>query len=253
MQRNGELSVEEILESIKKVIARDNKDTAETVRYRRETEGVVLRGPGSNFGLMPVADTVNDDEESREEPGKVAEEDLAGEYDLDAEADAEVLDLGDAATELLDDEDAGSDDLPLATDPQFAVTTESTATDLGEDGDSEPPESETLASETFASETLASETLDSETLDLQETEEEQAVAAYPASTISEPTREALVTMPESSDSPFAASSPTGETPIERMVRESLRPMLREWLDTNLPPIVEQMVKTELERIMGKSH
>ena len=248
MQRNGELSVEEILESIKKVIARDNKDTAETVRYRRETEGVVLRGPGSNFGLMPVAETVNDDEESREESRKVAEEELAGEYDLDAEEDAEVLDLGDAATELLDDEDAGSDDLPLATDPQFAVAAESTAADLGEDG-----ASETHASETPASETPDSETLDSETLDLQETEEEQAVAAYPASTISEPTREALVTMPESSDSPFVASSPTGETPIERMVRESLRPMLREWLDTNLPPIVEQMVKTELERIMGKSH
>jgi len=224
MQRNGELSVEEILESIKKVIARDNKDSAQTERFRRETEGVVLRGPGSNFGLMQVSETGNDDDADE----VLADEDSSDEYDLEAEEDAEVLDLGDAATELLDDEDARSDDLPLAAGPQFAETA---ASDLGENGDSELIEP----------------------LDLQETEEEQPVAAYPAETISEPTREALVTMPESSDSPFAASSPTGETPIERMVRESLRPMLREWLDTNLPPIVEQMVKTELERIMGKSH
>ena len=226
MQRNGELSVEEILESIKKVIARDNKDSAQTERFRRETEGVVLRGPGSNFGLMQVSETGNDDDADE----VLADEDSSDEYDLEAEEDAEVLDLGDAATELLDDEDARSDDLPLAADPQFAETSVTAASDLGENGDSELIEP----------------------LDLQETEEEQAVAAFPAETISEPTREALVTMPESTDSPFVATTPTGETPIERMVRESLRPMLREWLDTNLPPIVEQMVKTELERIMGTS-
>jgi len=226
MQRNGELSVEEILESIKKVIARDNKDSAQTERFRRETEGVVLRGPGSNFGLMQAAETVNDDDADE----LLAEEDSSDEYDLDAEEDPEVLDLGDAATELLDDEDAQTGDLPLATDPQFAETAVTTASDLGENSDSDLIEP----------------------LDLQETEEEQVVTAFPAETISEPTREALVTMPESSDSPFVSASPTGETPIERMVRESLRPMLREWLDTNLPPIVEQMVKTELERIMGTS-
>ncbi len=179
---------------------------------------------------MQVAETVNDDDADESAEEELPEEDSSDEYDLETEDDAEVLDLGDAATELLNDEDAENGDLPLASDPQFAETAVPIASDLGENSDSELIEP----------------------LDLQETEEEQAVTAIPAPTISEPIREALVTMPETSDSPFAAASPNGETPIERMVRESLRPMLREWLDTNLPPIVEQMVKTELERIMGTS-
>lgn len=40
MRQEGEPSVEEILESIKKVIARDNRDTAAAERQRRESVGV---------------------------------------------------------------------------------------------------------------------------------------------------------------------------------------------------------------------
>lgn len=39
----------------------------------------------------------------------------------------------------------------------------------------------------------------------------------------------------------------GQT-IEGVVRELLRPMLKEWLDRNLPAIVEARVEAELERI-----
>ena len=43
MRQAGEPSVEEILESIKKVIARDNRAEAEQVRRRREHTGVAER------------------------------------------------------------------------------------------------------------------------------------------------------------------------------------------------------------------
>lgn len=36
--------------------------------------------------------------------------------------------------------------------------------------------------------------------------------------------------------------------LEQMVREEIRPLLRAWLDENLPPLVERLVKAELERI-----
>jgi len=36
--------------------------------------------------------------------------------------------------------------------------------------------------------------------------------------------------------------------IEDMVREMLRPMLKEWLDRNLPPMVEQFVEREIVRL-----
>ncbi|MCD8497886.1 MAG: DUF2497 domain-containing protein [Alphaproteobacteria bacterium] len=36
--------------------------------------------------------------------------------------------------------------------------------------------------------------------------------------------------------------------IEDVVRDELRPMLREWLDKNLPPLIERLVQDELERV-----
>ncbi len=39
--------------------------------------------------------------------------------------------------------------------------------------------------------------------------------------------------------------------LEGLVREMLRPMLREWLDAKLPTLVEQMVAKEIARITGQ--
>lgn len=36
--------------------------------------------------------------------------------------------------------------------------------------------------------------------------------------------------------------------IEDLVQEMLRPMLKAWLDQNLPPMVERMVRSEIERV-----
>jgi cell pole-organizing protein PopZ len=36
--------------------------------------------------------------------------------------------------------------------------------------------------------------------------------------------------------------------IEELVQELMRPMLRAWLDDNLPPLVERLVKAEIERV-----
>lgn len=49
--------------------------------------------------------------------------------------------------------------------------------------------------------------------------------------------------PEPADVDF----PSGPT-IDEMVRGLLRPMLKEWLDANLPAIVEAQVRKEVERI-----
>lgn len=210
--QKGEPSVEEILESIKKVIARDNKDSAQTERYRRETEGVVRRRAGANFGITPMAENGNgndldedlpEDELDERQPGAEDGEKLPEEYELDT-PDGEVLDLGAAATRMLDEYAAEPGDSPLV-EPVSAHP-----------------------------------------------DEQEPAATLPAMQVPETPVEALAPMPEASETPFASIAPEGETPLERMVRESLRPMLREWLDTNLPPIVERMVKSELERIMGKS-
>ena len=46
---------------------------------------------------------------------------------------------------------------------------------------------------------------------------------------------------------------SGETSLEGLAREMLRPMLAQWLDTNLPDMVERLVKAEIARIAGKKH
>jgi uncharacterized protein len=44
---------------------------------------------------------------------------------------------------------------------------------------------------------------------------------------------------------------SGETSLEGLTRELLRPMLKDWLDSHLPSLVEAMVAKEIERITKK--
>ena len=60
---------------------------------------------------------------------------------------------------------------------------------------------------------------------------------------------ALQTLSEPGAAPQIVRS--GETSLEGLTRELLRPMLKDWLDTHLPPIVEAMVEREITRITKK--
>lgn len=44
---------------------------------------------------------------------------------------------------------------------------------------------------------------------------------------------------------------SGETSLEALAKELLRPALTEWLDRNLPAMVERLVAAEIARIVGK--
>ena len=44
-----------------------------------------------------------------------------------------------------------------------------------------------------------------------------------------------------------ASGPT----IEDIVRQEIRPLLKAWLDVNLAPMVERLVRVEIERVVGR--
>jgi uncharacterized protein len=45
--------------------------------------------------------------------------------------------------------------------------------------------------------------------------------------------------------------PPQANPLEDMIREMLRPMLKQWLDDNLPRLVDEHVKREISRITGR--
>lgn len=48
-----------------------------------------------------------------------------------------------------------------------------------------------------------------------------------------------------------ATAPAGVRSMEDVVLDALRPMLKQWLDTNLPDMVEAMVAREISRITGR--
>jgi cell pole-organizing protein PopZ len=50
--------------------------------------------------------------------------------------------------------------------------------------------------------------------------------------------------------PAPVASSGGRT-VEDIARELLRPMLKEWLDQNLPPLVERIVRSEIQRVVGR--
>ncbi|MCY7271692.1 MAG: DUF2497 domain-containing protein [Sphingomonas bacterium] len=49
----------------------------------------------------------------------------------------------------------------------------------------------------------------------------------------------------------AAPPPPPINPLEQMLRDMLRPVLKQWLDEHLPRIVDEHVRREISRITGK--
>jgi cell pole-organizing protein PopZ len=49
----------------------------------------------------------------------------------------------------------------------------------------------------------------------------------------------------------AAGVSRGGPTLEDVVRDELRPLLRAWLDNNLPPLVERIVRAEIERLVAR--
>ncbi|RDC61169.1 hypothetical protein HME9302_02388 [Alteripontixanthobacter maritimus] len=180
MQHGSDASVEEILESIKKVIARDNRSGAHDRRRRRERESL-------------EAEIADEPETTEAEPENAAAPEPASHDEAE-----EILDLSPADYA----EDAAFDDEDMADEPR----------DLADD--------------------------DTVSLLTQHTHDamRQNLAA-------------LATMATPGAAPQIVRS--GETSLEGLVREMLRPMLAQWLDTNLPPMVEKLVQAEIARIAGK--
>jgi len=173
MRQASEPSVEEILESIKKVIARDNRAEAARERIRRDSAAEVP-------AATPIA--------ARPAPRGEGKPALFP---------ADVLDLSEVAAQILQEERGIA-----------------CVADLETDEDDETP----LLPETTAASM----------------------------------RESLATLAMMA-APGAAPQivRSGETSLEDLVRDLLRPQLADWLDRNLPPMVEKLVAAEIARIVGK--
>ena len=93
-----------------------------------------------------------------------------------------------------------------------------------------------------------------EVLELTETDEEEdaGTGGLIADAVAASMRESLAALSMLAQ-PGAAPQivRSGETSLEGLVRELLKPMLAGWLDKHLPAMVEKMVSAEIARIAGK--
>lgn len=226
-QAQKEPTMEEILSSIRKIIADDDAPAQE----------------------VAAAETITEDELDVFEDFETAE---TSTEDVIIESEEDVLaaisESMDAVTDELDSQDAV--DAVAEEEPfDFAVEEDNFETFAEDDFDGVEDFAEAEDSfEPVAEETPILEAVP-EPLPVPELQEETPMSAKPAPL----TDTATVTAAAGALGKLLSNVEFGEdaggtTTIEGLVREMMRPMLKEWLDENLPGIVEKHVEAEVQRI-----
>jgi cell pole-organizing protein PopZ len=82
------------------------------------------------------------------------------------------------------------------------------------------------------------------------TDEDESLVSDDTAQASRHALAALVALREPEPEP-APSAPSGDGALDAVVRDMLRPLLKEWLDRNLPDMVEELVTREIARITGQ--
>lgn len=104
--------------------------------------------------------------------------------------------------------------------------------------------------ESNAEEEKTSESLKEQSIHVASSSNERGLdqAAYHLSTLlSKQTDEAIAT--SFSKLSKVSVAPTHQTSVDDFLKQMLRPMLKDWLDANLPRVVEQIVQAEIERAL----
>lgn len=81
---------------------------------------------------------------------------------------------------------------------------------------------------------------------------EPAPPSLVSSDVANASRESLAALSAMVIRPDTGGTVAHANTLEALVREMLRPMLKEWLDAKLPELVEGLVAREIARITGKA-
>ena len=205
-----EPSMEEILASIRRIISEDDIDDGKSNDTAVE-EGV----EEENDDVLELTDVVEDEEPVQEtEPAEVEVAEVAEEPAEDAEEEAPQSQ--DDIDSLFDE--AGSDD-------EIELVEEDQDEPAAEVVEEVVPEPEPIAVATVAPE--------GSLLD-----DAPATAATGS----------LSGLVAAVDAAHGTPIGNGNRTIEDLVKEVMRPMIKEWLDDNLPALVERVVRREVERL-----
>lgn len=232
-----EPTMEEILSSIRKIIADDDAPAEEAAE------------------AAPAAEEEFDVFETSEEPSAAPADDLMATEPVESEEDV-LAAISASMDEFGEELDAEPTEFEAAPEPEMASDEMDFATD--EDEFSAFAENDFDGVEDFAEAEDSFELVEDEPVmeDLAPLPEPEPVIEEEAPMSAKPaplTDSATVTAAAGSLGKLLSSVEFGQdgeanNTLEGLVREMLRPMLKDWLDENLPAIVEKQVEAEVKRI-----
>jgi len=268
IEADQEPSIEEILESIRQIISDEDEEQAVEASDKSDldlslTEEVVEKGP--EVDLRP-------DEEATDKGGadlSVEETNDSDKSNLDLSADEDAADKSNLDLSP-DDDDADASDLDLSPDEEDADGAGRDdvleLTELVDDGEARGnsnmgvddidamfdeagggASSDEMPSKPIVDDMTPNIAMD----DIDLVDEDDNGAGIISDIAAEATTDAMAHLASNMymehDDPNRVITP-GRITLEDVVRDMLRPMLKTWIDSNLPNMVEKLVKRELDKI-----
>ncbi len=212
-----EPTMEEILASIRRIIADDDQSNAKAASgegadaNEAPASGEEEEDPGDD--VLDLIEKVDDPVDSKDEDGEPSP---IEEPQAELEPEAEAQDAASAGEEEVVLEDAGeeapSDEQPDQPEP-----------------DEEPAEAEPASPG----------------------DEESIISAAAAAAASGTFAELAKAMDREPETVGNLALGSGNS-LEDLVKEMVRPMLKEWLDQNLPALVKHLVRKEIQRMVSRA-
>lgn len=244
-QRAHEPTMEEILASIRRIIS-DDEAGAEAAPESEEapSEDVEMQGD--------EAENTNEDvdalfADAADEMAAEAEETAMADAEAEAEDEAEPQpepepEDGDGVFELTEEMAAEADEEDEASDDDI----DALMADFDSADDEEPAAAAAAADDDEHESDIAFR---------DPVVEEEPVAEAPApapategDAIMSPDSQAAVSAAFGALASSMLSHSGGARTLEQIVEDLLRPLLKVWLDENLPPLVERLVREEIDRV-----
>ena len=252
--------MEEILSSIRRIIA--DEETDEAGATDNEDQAASADAEASTMDALEV---LEDDDEDEDDSSDILELTSVVEEEVEADAEPEPADdpVPSATLELVDDT-VDEDDIEVAAIDGLTDVTDLADDDIEVDVEIDDADDD-VVSDIEAALSRDEDVLEEVTIDTIETttsqEDEPAVSTKKAET------EALLSTGTASTTTGAfaklskAFRPTpveesvadgaGRT-VEQFIEDMARPMLKEWLDENMPAIVERLVQKEIQKIARRA-
>ncbi|MFC4351285.1 DUF2497 domain-containing protein [Fodinicurvata halophila] len=254
----SEPSMEEILASIRRIISEDDKEQKDTARQNGG------KTPGSAESEFASAESGEEDildlTDKAEQAGSA---DSGGQEDSEeaatlppdsdpfeqSAADESFAEPGETAPDPFEalQETGFAEELAKMEEDMPAQADEPSAGERMQDEDEAAMESAQQAEDAMTEE--ARQDAQSETDDGSKDEGlvSSATAAATVAVLSEATRDVRGQARAAEDLPIQ-----NDKTLEGLVREAMKPLLKEWLDQNLAPLVERVVREEVRRMVRRA-